>query len=178
MLESSRSLELDSFLTRSLSSSSLPSSPEVGGGGFISASRTAPVFLGRDLAGSIFLFWLGAYGTTWFFWPSDDNLRARNAQVPYQKTSSGDILLDFELNRPLIDPPTIPCKTKERNGKVLSYEKPCVSHSHNPPHVLPPICQILSIILFSQSIAVHCHFPSTSHCVCARVAECESWESI
>jgi hypothetical protein len=148
MLESSRSLELESFLPRSLSSSSLPSLPEVvvgsGGGGFISAARsgttssTTPVFLGRDLAGSVFVLLLGAYGPKWLFWPSDDDLRARNAQVPYQKTSSGDILLDFELNRPLIDPPTIPCKTNERNGTVFASRKTlCVSHPLNQPHVPP-----------------------------------------
>jgi hypothetical protein len=30
--------------------------------------------------------------------------------VPFQKTAAGDVILDFLLNQPLIDPPTIPCK--------------------------------------------------------------------
>jgi hypothetical protein len=30
--------------------------------------------------------------------------------VPFQKTAAGDVILDFLLNEPLIDPPTIPCK--------------------------------------------------------------------
>lgn len=32
--------------------------------------------------------------------------------IPYQKTSSGDVILDFQYNQPLIDPPTIPCELK------------------------------------------------------------------
>ena len=28
---------------------------------------------------------------------------------PYQVTAAGDVILDFALNFPLIDPPTIPC---------------------------------------------------------------------
>ena len=32
------------------------------------------------------------------------------ADIPYQETSAGDIILDEELNRPVVDPPTIPCK--------------------------------------------------------------------
>jgi hypothetical protein len=31
-----------------------------------------------------------------------------NKQAPYQETSTGDVLLDFLLNQPLVDPPTIP----------------------------------------------------------------------
>lgn len=29
---------------------------------------------------------------------------------PYQQTQAGDVILDFELNQPLVDPSTIPCK--------------------------------------------------------------------
>jgi hypothetical protein len=29
---------------------------------------------------------------------------------PYQQTQAGDVILDFNLNQPLVDPPTIPCK--------------------------------------------------------------------
>jgi hypothetical protein len=30
--------------------------------------------------------------------------------IPFQKTAAGDVILDFLLNNPLVDPPTIPCK--------------------------------------------------------------------
>jgi hypothetical protein len=30
-------------------------------------------------------------------------------QAPYQTTSAGDVILDFTLNQPLVDPPTISC---------------------------------------------------------------------
>lgn len=29
--------------------------------------------------------------------------------APYQVTAAGDVILDMELNQPLVDPPTIPC---------------------------------------------------------------------
>jgi hypothetical protein len=30
---------------------------------------------------------------------------------PYQQTQAGDVILDFNLNQPLVDPPTIPSKS-------------------------------------------------------------------
>lgn len=30
--------------------------------------------------------------------------------APYQTTASGDVILDFTLNQPLVDPPTISCR--------------------------------------------------------------------
>lgn len=32
-----------------------------------------------------------------------------NRSAPFQVTVAGDVILDFALNQPLIDPPTIPC---------------------------------------------------------------------
>jgi hypothetical protein len=29
--------------------------------------------------------------------------------APYQQTAAGDVILDFTLNEPVVDPPTIPC---------------------------------------------------------------------
>ena len=34
----------------------------------------------------------------------------QHREVPYQKTSAGDLILDFMLNDPLVYPPTISCK--------------------------------------------------------------------
>lgn len=33
-----------------------------------------------------------------------------NRNIPYQKTTAGDVILDSELNQPLVNPPTVPCK--------------------------------------------------------------------
>ena len=33
-----------------------------------------------------------------------------NRPVPYQQTAAKDVILDFRLSEPLVDPPTIPCK--------------------------------------------------------------------
>ena len=49
---------------------------------------------------------------------------------PYQQTAAGDIILDFALNEPLVDPPTIPCKYKRQ----------------------PQYCCLLLFILCSQNL--------------------------
>jgi len=33
----------------------------------------------------------------------------RSQNIPYQTTNAGDVILDLELNQPLVDPPTISC---------------------------------------------------------------------
>ena len=38
--------------------------------------------------------------------------------VPYQTTKAGDVILDGVHNRPLIDPPTIPCKRFQKQKLV------------------------------------------------------------
>ena len=48
-------------------------------------------------------------------------------QAPYQQTANGDVILDFTLNEPLVDPPTIPCKSlpyrqcSERKGSPYYF---------------------------------------------------------
>jgi hypothetical protein len=39
-----------------------------------------------------------------------ENESWRTQNIPYQKTAAGDIILDFQLNKPLVDPATVPCK--------------------------------------------------------------------
>ena len=60
----------------------------------------------REVWWSLILAVVGWYGPK-FCLPSEMTLQARD--IPFQKTSAGDVILDFELNRPLVDPPTIPC---------------------------------------------------------------------
>lgn len=38
-----------------------------------------------------------------------ENEAWRSTNIPYQKTAAGDVILDFRLNHPVVDPPTISC---------------------------------------------------------------------
>lgn len=61
----------------------------------------------RELICSICLFYFGLYAPKKVFRPIFGiNMRP----IPYQKLSTGDVVLDLELNNPLEDSPTIPSK--------------------------------------------------------------------
>jgi len=49
--------------------------------------------------------------SAWYFprYLIDSENGIENRPVPYQQTAAKDVLLDFELSQPLVDPPTIPC---------------------------------------------------------------------
>jgi hypothetical protein len=38
--------------------------------------------------------------------PSEESIQAR--EIPYQTTKAGDVILAFDYNMPLVDPPTVP----------------------------------------------------------------------
>jgi hypothetical protein len=61
----------------------------------------------RDFILSLIVLFTGVYIPK-FFLPSQEELQAR--PIPFQKTAAGDVILDFELNKPMVDPPTIPCE--------------------------------------------------------------------
>ena len=44
-------------------------------------------------------------------------------KAPYQQTKAGDVIFDFTLNEPLIDPPTIPCTSQYFACCVKSLHK-------------------------------------------------------
>lgn len=56
-----------------------------------------------------FLFLMTASSIVPFFASAEDEAW-RSKNIPYQKTAAGDVILDFELNHPLVDPPTVTCK--------------------------------------------------------------------
>jgi hypothetical protein len=69
----------------------------------------------RDLVIGILVLALGWYGPRYMVQPIV-SLLLRNGQdegeatePPYQMTKEGDVILDFSLNYPLVDPPMIPC---------------------------------------------------------------------
>jgi diacylglycerol diphosphate phosphatase/phosphatidate phosphatase len=72
--------------------------------------------LSRDFALSLIVAVVGFYVPKLFL-PSQDQLDSR--VIPYQQTASGDEILDFELNHPLVDPPTIPSKLLVYTGLWL-----------------------------------------------------------
>ena len=47
----------------------------------------------------------GWFGPKVFFLPSPQEIASRPA--PYQTTAAGDVILDFELDNPLVEPQTI-----------------------------------------------------------------------
>jgi hypothetical protein len=59
-----------------------------------------------QVAISLVVFWVG-WRVPKSIMDRDDSLVHRPA--PYQVTAAGDVLLDFALNEPLVDPPTISC---------------------------------------------------------------------
>ena len=73
-------------------------------GGLLRQPRT--ILLIREASVAITIFLVG-----WFlprYMIAHERVLATK-QVPFQVTAAGDVLLDFALNHPLIDPPTIPC---------------------------------------------------------------------
>ena len=50
----------------------------------------------------------------------EDGIQHR--EVPYQKTSAGDVILDFMLNDPLVYPPTISCKFFTKSYPKYSHD--------------------------------------------------------
>jgi hypothetical protein len=62
----------------------------------------------RELAGGALLFVTGWYGPRYLLLPYLFAHRLDQNQPPFQTTKAGDVIVDFFLNQPLIDPPTIP----------------------------------------------------------------------
>ena len=62
----------------------------------------------RDLVFSLCFFLLGWWGPK-FMLPSEDFLRQR--PIPYQVLSNNDTVIDLALDNPLVNPPTVPCKS-------------------------------------------------------------------
>jgi hypothetical protein len=51
--------------------------------------------------------------------------------APFQKTAAGDVILDFLLNEPVVDPPTIPCKCHHSVLDIKSTPQTSVSYVPN-----------------------------------------------
>jgi hypothetical protein len=64
-------------------------------------------FVYGHIAWSALFFVAGSSLVPLFAAVEDESWRTLN--IPYQKTAAGDIILDFQLNKPLVDPPTVPC---------------------------------------------------------------------
>jgi hypothetical protein len=60
----------------------------------------------RQLVVSLAFSALGWYGPRYLI---DHEEGIEKKQAPYQTTAAGDVILDFTLNQPLVDPPTISC---------------------------------------------------------------------
>lgn len=107
---SSTGVELDS-LTKNPSS---PPSPSVEKGGATVAEEPPPPSkykrCVRDLLVSVAFFVLGWWGPKYML-PSEEFLQQR--QIPYQVlNSTNEVILDLSLNNPLVQPPTVPCKSE------------------------------------------------------------------
>jgi hypothetical protein len=59
-----------------------------------------------QVATSLVVFWVG-WRVPKAIMDRDDRLLSR--PPPYQVTAAGDVVLDFALDEPLVDPPTISC---------------------------------------------------------------------
>jgi hypothetical protein len=63
----------------------------------------------RELAVAVLIFGLGWYGPQCILLPYYFAALLDNQNIPpFQTTKAGDVLLDFMLNQPLVEPPTIP----------------------------------------------------------------------
>ena len=62
----------------------------------------------RDLLVSVTFFLVGWWGPKLML-PSEEYLQER--EIPYQVLSTGDVILDLSLDNPLVQPPTVPCKS-------------------------------------------------------------------
>jgi hypothetical protein len=68
-----------------------------------------------QVATSLVVFWVG-WRLPKAVMDRDESLLSR--PPPYQVTAAGDVLLDFTLNQPLVDPPTISCTYPQRVEKM------------------------------------------------------------
>jgi membrane-associated phospholipid phosphatase len=71
----------------------------------IGANSNEAFFIYGHMALSLLFLMAGSSIVPLFAAAEDESWRTHN--IPYQKTAAGDILVDFRLNQPLIDPPTI-----------------------------------------------------------------------
>lgn len=73
------------------------------------SSKTSPISLASliNFTLSLVVYWVFIYGTKTFV-PSHDDVYER--EHPYQTTSSGDTILNFEWNHPLVHPASVPSK--------------------------------------------------------------------
>ena len=70
-----------------------------------SSSSNKNKVVGKDLLISFVICMSGWFGPKVFFLPSPQEIASRPA--PYQTTAAGDVILDFELDNPLVEPQTI-----------------------------------------------------------------------
>ena len=70
-------------------------------------SSSESLRLAKQAAAALLLSLAGWYYPRYLIGKEDD---IEHKIVPFQKTAAGDVILDFLLNEPLVDPPTISCK--------------------------------------------------------------------
>jgi hypothetical protein len=73
-----------------------------------------------QVATSLVVFWVG-WRLPKAVMDRDESLLSR--PPPYQVTAAGDVLLDFTLNQPLVDPPTISCTYPQRVEKMKTFRE-------------------------------------------------------
>jgi hypothetical protein len=69
------------------------------------SSSLEGVRLAKQLAAALLLALTGWYYPRYLM-ATEDGIAHKI--VPFQKTAAGDVILDFLLNEPLVDPPTVP----------------------------------------------------------------------
>jgi hypothetical protein len=62
----------------------------------------------RELAIGVLMFVTGWYGPRYILLPYLFAASLDQNPPPFQTTKAGDVIVDFLLNQPLVDPPTIP----------------------------------------------------------------------
>jgi hypothetical protein len=72
------------------------------------SSENLSCFVYGHIAWSVLFLVAGSSIVPLFAAVEDESWRTYN--IPLQKTAAGDIILDFQLDKPLVDPPTVPCK--------------------------------------------------------------------
>lgn len=94
----------------------------------------------RQLLGSS-LAWIGFALFGWYFPRSlvDRETSILSLQPPYQTTAGGDVIVDFELNQPLVDPPTVDSEYCSLVSSCLGVSKENERVLYNPIHESHPI---------------------------------------
>lgn len=113
--------------TGGASSSSLALEQQEGNGaaGGASSPMTAAADARRLVVEFLVVFaglYVSWYGVRYLI---ENETGIENRPVPFQKTAAGDIILDSELNRPLVDPPTVPCKFVVAPSAVKKIRRVC-----------------------------------------------------